>query len=79
LGGTPRAAAGGAAGGGGGGGAPSAAMGVSDFLNKGVGAAKLPRKEQARAEKEKKKRALGQSAIGTWKTEAEMVLRQQYD
>ena len=54
-------------------------MGVSDFLNKGVGAAKLPRKEQARAEKEKKKRALGQSAIGTWKTEAEMVLRQQYD
>jgi hypothetical protein len=58
---------------------PSKAMGVNDFLDKGVGGALLPRKAQDRKEKEKKKRAAGQSAIGSWKTEAEMVLRQQYD
>jgi hypothetical protein len=58
---------------------PSKAMGVTDFLEKGVGGALLPRKAQDRKDKEKKKRAAGQSAIGSWKTEAEMVLRQQYD
>lgn len=30
-------------------------------------------------DKEKEKRMKGQSAIGSWKSEAEMVLRQQYD
>jgi hypothetical protein len=44
-----------------------------------VGGALLPRKHQDRKNKEQKKRALGQSAIGSWKTEAEMALRQQYD
>ena len=34
---------------------------------------------QDRKDKEKEKRGKGQSAIGSWKTEAEMVLRQQYD
>jgi hypothetical protein len=58
---------------------PSKAMGVDEFLEKGVGGALLPRKQQDRKEKEKKKRSLGQSSIGSWKTEAEMVLRQQYD
>lgn len=58
---------------------PSKAMGVSDFMDKGVGGAQLPRKRQDRKDKEKSKRQLGQSAIGSWKTEAEMVLRQQYD
>jgi len=58
---------------------PSAAMGVQDFLEKGVGGAALPRKRQDRRDKEKSKRQLGQSSIGSWKTEAEMVLRQQYD
>lgn len=41
--------------------------------------AALPRKRQDRKDKEKSKRQMGQSSIGTWKTEAEMVLRQQYD
>mmetsp|Transcript_13624 Transcript_13624/g.29194 ORF Transcript_13624/g.29194 Transcript_13624/m.29194 type:complete len:242 (+) Transcript_13624:132-857(+) len=59
--------------------APSGPMGVSDFLAKGVGAAQLPRKAQDRKDKEKEKRMKGQSAIGSWKSEAEMVLRQQYD
>lgn len=58
---------------------PTAAMGVTDFLDKGLGAAQLPRKQQDRKDKEKSKRAMGQSSIGSWKTEAEMVLRQQYD
>lgn len=57
---------------------PTGAMPVGEFLNKG-GAAALPRKAQDRKDKEKRKRELGQSAIGTWKTEAEMALRQQYD
>lgn len=40
----------------------------------------LPRKRgQDRKDREKDKRQKGQSAIGSWKTEAEMVLRQQYD
>jgi hypothetical protein len=30
-------------------------------------------------DREKVKRERGQSAIGSWKSEAEMVLRQQYD
>lgn len=55
------------------------AMGVSEFLGKGVGGAQLPRKQQDRKLKEQKKRELGQSAIGSWKTEAEMLLRQTYD
>mmetsp|Transcript_17086 Transcript_17086/g.43824 ORF Transcript_17086/g.43824 Transcript_17086/m.43824 type:complete len:232 (+) Transcript_17086:447-1142(+) len=58
---------------------PSAAMPVQDFLEKGVGGAALPRKRQDRKDKEKSKRQMGQSSIGEWKTEAEMVLRQQYD
>ena len=57
----------------------SKAMGVDEFLEKGVGGALLPRKQQDRKDKEKKKRALGQSSIGSWKTEAEMALRQQFD
>jgi len=42
-------------------------------------AAALPRKQQDRRDREKNKRERGQSSISTWKTEAEMVLRQQYD
>ena len=55
------------------------AMGVTDFMDKGVGGAQLPRKRQDRKDKEKSKRAMGQSAHASWKSEAEMVLRQQYD
>jgi hypothetical protein len=55
------------------------AMGVVDFLDKGLGGAQLPRKKQDRKDKEKSKRALGQSTHAQWKSEAEMVLRQQYD
>lgn len=54
-------------------------MGVSEFLDKGVGGAALPRQRADRKDKEKSKRSLGQSSIGEWKSEAEMVLRQQYD
>jgi hypothetical protein len=54
-------------------------MAVSEFLDKGVGGAQLPRKQQDRKEKEKLKRAAGQSTHKEWKSEAEMVLRQQYD
>jgi hypothetical protein len=39
----------------------------------------LPRERQERKDREKAKRERGQSAIGSWKSEAEMVLRQQYD
>lgn len=49
-----------------------------DFMDKG-GAVALPRKQQDRKDKEKQKRSKGQSGVTTWKTEAEMVLRQQYD
>eukprot|EP01023_Acetabularia_acetabulum_P033395 TRINITY_DN31267_c0_g1_i6.p3 TRINITY_DN31267_c0_g1~~TRINITY_DN31267_c0_g1_i6.p3 ORF type:complete len:245 (-),score=51.42 TRINITY_DN31267_c0_g1_i6:86-820(-) len=52
---------------------------VSEFLHKGEGVANLPRKGQDRREKEKQKRKIGQSSANTWKSEAEMVLRQQYD
>ena len=39
----------------------------------------LPRDKQERKDRERAKRERGQSAIGSWKSEAEMVLRQQYD
>lgn len=54
-------------------------MPVQEFLDKGLGGAQLPRKQQDRKDKEKKKRAAGQSTHAQWKSEAEMVLRQQYD
>lgn len=54
-------------------------MAVTEFLDKGVGGAQLPRKQQDRKDKEKLKRAAGQSTHSQWKSEAEMVLRQQYD
>ncbi|KAK9825357.1 hypothetical protein WJX81_002884 [Elliptochloris bilobata] len=57
---------------------PSKAMDVADFVNKGGGAL-LPRKQQERRDKEKRKRLAGQSAIGSWKSETEMQLRQLYD
>jgi hypothetical protein len=59
-------------------GAPSKAMGVQEFLAKG-GGAQLPRQQQAKKEREKSKRMRGQSSHQVWKSEAEMVLRQQYD
>lgn len=52
---------------------PTKPMEVSEFLNKGIGAAQLPRKDKDRKDKEKEKRMKGQSAIGSWKTEAEMA------
>lgn len=55
------------------------AMAVTEFLDKGLGAAQLPRKAQDRKEKEKSKRMKGQSTHAHWKSEAEMVLRQQFD
>ncbi|KAK9804804.1 hypothetical protein WJX72_006546 [[Myrmecia] bisecta] len=55
------------------------AMSVSEFLDKGVGGAQLPRSKQDRKEKEKLKRGREQSSVHGWKSEAEMVLRQQYD
>ena len=55
------------------------AMGVQDFLDKGPGGAQLPRKKQDRKDMEKSKRERGQSSHAAWKSEAEMVLRQQYD
>jgi hypothetical protein len=60
-------------------GPPSKPMPVTDFLDKGLGAAQLPRKGQDRKEKEKDKRMRGQSTHAAWKSEAEMVLRQQFD
>jgi hypothetical protein len=54
-------------------------MPVKDFLDKGLGGAQLPRKQQDRKDKEKLKRAAGQSTHSQWKSEAEMVLRQQFD
>jgi hypothetical protein len=58
---------------------PSRPMPVDDFLSRGLGGAQLPRQQQDRKEKEKSKRALGQSTHSHWKSEAEMALRQQYD
>lgn len=57
----------------------TAALPVSDFLDRGVGGAALPRSRQDRKDKEKEKRSRGQSSVSHWKSEAEMVLRQQYD
>lgn len=53
-------------------------MGIAEFVDKGGGAL-LPRKKQDRAQKEKAKRMAGQSAIASWKSEAEMQQRQLYD
>ncbi len=58
---------------------PTGSMAVDSFLDKGVGGAQLPRRDQARKDREKNKRARGQSSHSHWKSEAEMVLRQQYD
>ena len=58
---------------------PSKPMPVDDFLSRGLGGAQLPRQQQDRKDKEKLKRAAGQSTHSHWKSEAEMVLRQQYD
>lgn len=55
------------------------AMPVSDFLAQGGSSGALPRSRQDRKDREKEKRSRGQSSINGWKTEAEMVLRQQYD
>jgi len=57
----------------------SKAMGVEEFLEKGVGGAQLPRQRQERKNREKEKREKGQSSHSHWKSEAEMALRQQYD
>jgi hypothetical protein len=54
-------------------------MGVQDFLEQGVGGAQLPRSQQDRKDREKEKRSKGQSTHAVWKSEAEMLLRQQYD
>ena len=62
-----------------GGGAASKALPVDEFLVGKGGNAQMPRKGQDRRDREKEKRAKGQSAIGSWKSEAEMVLRQQFD
>lgn len=55
------------------------AMAVNDFLAKGAGGGQLPRRKGERKDREKSKRALGQSTHAVWKSEAEMVLRQQFD
>ena len=67
--------------------AEAAAAPRRDFRSKAVPVAdalanpslNLPRDKQERKDREKAKRERGQSAIGSWKSEAEMVLRQQYD
>jgi hypothetical protein len=55
------------------------AMPVSDFMDRGLGGAQLPRKQQDRKDREKQKRVKGQSTHAEWKPEAWMVMRQQYD
>lgn len=55
------------------------AMSVEEFMAQGLSAAQLPRSKQEGKDKEKSKRALGQSSVHGWKSEAEMVMRQQYD
>lgn len=55
----------------------TSSMPVDKFLDKGGSA--LPRRDQGRKDREKNKRAKGQSSHSHWKSEAEMVLRQQYD
>ena len=56
----------------------SKAMPVDAFLTKG-GGAMLPRKTRMQRDKEKAKREKGQSSHPTWKSEEEMLLRQQFD
>jgi hypothetical protein len=56
----------------------SGSMDVTDFLSKG-GGAQLPRSQQAKKDREREKRMKGQSSHQVWKSEAEMVLRQQFD
>ena len=62
---------------------PARAMDPAEFLAKGSGRALMPRKKGGleRMEHEKKKRQSGQNGRDSveWKSEAEMVLRQQYD
>lgn len=53
------------------------AMPVDAFL--ADPSAALPRKKGERKDKEKAKRTRGQSSVHGWKSEAEMVMRQQYD
>eukprot|EP00890_Picochlorum_soloecismus_P002375 jgi/Picsp_1/3138/NSC_05978-R1_protein len=55
------------------------AMPVDKFIEGGVGGRQLPRKRQETKDKEKQKRMKGQSSHAEWKSEAEMMLRQQYD
>lgn len=55
-------------------GGASRALPVDEFLVGKGGNAQTPRKGQDRRDKEKEKRIKGQSAIGSWKSEAEMVL-----
>lgn len=57
---------------------PTHATTVQDALAE-PSAAQLPRQKQERKNKEKLKRAMGQSSHSHWKSEAEMVLRQQFD
>ena len=57
----------------------SKAMDVKDFLAQGNAGAQLPRQQQGKKDREKSKRMLGQSSHSVWKSEAEMVLRQQFD
>lgn len=67
--------------------APASAAPRRDFRSKAVAVSEvmanpqlnLPRDKQERKDRERAKRERGQSAIGSWKSEAEMVLRQQYD
>ena len=62
---------------------PARAMDPAEFLAKGSGGALMPRKKGGleRMEQEKKKRQSGQNGRDSveWKSEAEMILRQQYD
>ena len=68
--------------GGKGGRAASGAMDVGEFLTKGPGAL-MPRKRggNERMDGERRKRQAGQNGRDSveWKSEAEMVLRQQFD
>jgi len=55
------------------------AMSIDKFIEGGVGGRQLPRKRQDTKDKEKQKRMRGQSSHAEWKSEAEMMLRQQFD
>jgi len=58
--------------------AASKPMAVDEFLTKG-GGVMLPRRTRFQRDKEKAKREKGQSSHSAWKSEEEMLLRQQYD